>query len=131
LTVTVSDVRELLKDLPSEFVSDDSITKQIEIATFIVNKEKSSQASSSDVDNAVLLNAAFLTLTAYASEIERSLGVVSPSLNALIERYKTMADLALKYVKRGTDAPYPITAVGESLWEYVQTKYGYYSRAEG
>jgi len=131
MTVTVDDVRTLLKDLPSEYVSDDAVQKQIDVATFIVNKEKSSRASASDVDKAVLLNAAFLTLSAYASEIERSLGVVSPSLNTLIERYKTLADMALEYVKRAGDAPYPIVDLGESLWEYVQTKYSYYSRAEG
>jgi len=130
MTVTVSDVRELLKDLPSEYVSDDVIQKQIEVAQFIVNKEKSSQASDSDIDRAVLLNAAFLTLTAYASEVERSLGVVSPSLNTLIERYKVMADLALKYVKRGSDAPYPHARLGDSLWDYVKTQYGYYARAQ-
>ena len=131
MTVTVDDVRTLLKDLPSEYVSDDAVQKQIDVATFIVNKEKSSQASASDVDKAILLNAAFLTLSAYASEIERSLGVVSPSLNTLIERYKTLADMALEYVKRAGDVPYPIADLGESLWEYVQTKYSYYSRAEG
>ena len=130
MTVTVSDIRTLLKDLPSEFVSDDVISKQIDVATFIVNKEKSSQASASDVDKTILLNAAFLTLTAYASEMERSLGVVSPALTTLIDRYKTLADLSLQYVKRGSDAPYPIAKLGESLWEYVQTKYGYYSRAQ-
>ena len=131
MTVTVDDVRTLLKDLPSEYVSDDAVQKQIDVATFIVNKEKSNQASASDVDKAVLLNAAFLTLSAYASEIERSLGVVSPSLNTLIERYKTLADMALEYVKRAGDAPYPVADLGDSLWEYVQTKYSYYSRAEG
>ena len=131
MPVTVNDIRTLLKDMPSEFVSDETIQKQIEIATFIVNKEKSNQASTTDINRAIELNAAFLTLSAYASEIERSLGVVSPSLNTLIQQYKIMADLALKYVRRSTDAPYPIADLGESLWEYVQTKYGYYSRAQG
>lgn len=119
MTVTVNDVRTFLKDLPAEFVSDDVIQKQIDVATLIVNKEKSSQASSSDVDYAILVNAAVLSLMAYASEIERSLGVASPSLTALITQLQKLADKTLEYIKRGKSVPEPYFDVPYSLWDYA------------
>jgi len=123
LTVTVADVRTFLKDLPSEFVSDSTIQKQIDVATFIVDKEKSEAATTSDVDNAVLLQAAHLTLCAYAFEVERSLGVVSPSLNALIELLRRNSEDAMKYIKRGKTVKPPAVIVSDSLWEYMRKYY--------
>ena len=118
--VSVEDVRNFLKELPEQYVSDETINMQIRIAEFLVNKEKSKLASDDDVSQAVLLVASHLTLCAYAAEIERSLGVVSPALNALIDRMKDYADKALSYVRRGETVRVPVAVISDSLYDYIR-----------
>jgi len=119
--VTTEDVRRFLKDLPREYVSDDTIELLIDTATFIVNKEKSQATSASDVEKAILLQASYLTLCAYASEVERSLGAMSPALSALIEQVRRSAELALQYIKRGQEVRVPYATVSNSLWEVARS----------
>jgi hypothetical protein len=119
--VTTEDVRRFLKELPQEYVSDDTIELLIDTANFIVNKEKSEVVSAEDIEKAVLLQAAYLTLCAYASEVERSLGTLSPALNALIDQVRRSAELALQYVRRGLEVKAPYAAVSDSLWEVAQS----------
>jgi len=101
MTVTVSDVREFLKDLPSEFVSDAAVQKQIDLAQFIVDHEKSDNATAEEVDKAVLVLASYHTAVAYAAELERSLGVLPPQLESWLRILESMAEKVLQYVKSG------------------------------
>ena len=126
MIVSVDDVRETLKNMPSEFVHDEVIEKQIEIAAYAVNKEASSAATTEDIYMATLICSCHLTLLAYASEVERSLGVVAPSLGALIERYRVLCKEAMEYLSRGTAVMPPMYAgesssydVSESLWKHA------------
>ena len=120
MIVSVDDIRETLKNMPSEFVADEVIEKQIEIAAYMVDKEKSSSATATDIYMATLICSSHLTLLAYASEIERSLGVVAPSLGALIERYRVLCKEAMGYLKRGSAVMPPLYDMPYSYWEYAR-----------
>jgi len=124
MPVTVSDVREFLKDLPSDFVSDAAIQKQIDLAEFIVNRENAGYATPTGLDQAILVCAAYYTAVAYASEVERSLNVLPPSLISWLEILKNMHDKILEYIRAGVP-PKPVAIVkqiyvlSESLGDYT------------
>ena len=119
--VTVSDVRTFLKDLPEEIVSDATIQEQINVATHLVENEKSAYASDQAVEYAILLSAAHLTAIAYASELERSLGVIPPQLNTLVNALEEMKEKALEIVRRGLPAdPRLVATTSDSAFEAVR-----------
>jgi len=103
--VTVSDVREFLADLPADYISDATINKQISIASAIIDGEKSDDADSTLVDQAKLVNAAYLTLLSYASRIERVTGVIPAPLEKYLIRFERLADRFIEYVRRSDKAP--------------------------
>ncbi len=115
--ITVDQVRIWLKNLPSQFVSDETILAQIEIAEWTIGKEKSAAATVIDIDNTVMIRAAYFTTLAYSEESERALGVIAPSLISMLAELKTQYEKAIEYVRRG--APVFVTdfALSPSIWE--------------
>jgi len=95
MTVTVSDVRTFLADLPSAVVSDAAITKCIDLASGEVDATKSKDASSTDIDRAVLLRAAWYTMQSYAAAIERATGIVPP---AALERLRDLKEASERWL---------------------------------
>jgi len=119
MTITVNQVRIWLKNLPDQFVSDETILAQIEIAEWTIGKEKSAAATITDVDNAVMIRTAYFTTLAYSEESERALGVISPSLTSILMELKTQYEKAIEYIRRG--APVFVTdfALSPSIWEEI------------
>ena len=120
MAVTVEDVRFFLKGLPVDFVGDEVIIKQIDIAEWIANKEKSDTTSDEDLDNFSLLQAAYMTVIAYMQEMDRGLGVIPPNLIALENELRGLKELALGYIQRGEiySIPLAIATLSESAWDY-------------
>jgi len=122
--VTVSDVRQFLKDLPIDFVSDEAIQKQIELAQFIVSHENGGYATSDEIEKATLVAAAYYTALAYASEVERSLNVLPPSLINWLDLLKQAYERVLEYIRSGVP-PFPVNLItlvadcSESLIDYL------------
>jgi len=119
--VTIADVRSYLKDLPSEFVSDSVIEKHIDVATFIIEKEKSETASTEDIDKATLIYASYQTALAYATELERSLGQLPPPIVSWIELLKEAAEKALEYIRRGFLISIEVPMISNSLYDYARS----------
>ncbi len=119
MAITVNQVRIWLKNLPSQFVSDETILAQIDIAEWTTDKEKSAAATDADIDNAVLIRAAYFTTLAYSEESERALGVIAPSLISMLAELKTQYEKAIEYIRRG--APVFVTdfALSPSIWEEI------------
>ena len=101
MTVSVSDVRAFLGDISEEELSDGTIQKQIDLATQRVNSLKSSQATDSQVDAAVLALAGYYSYLAYAQKLERGTGVTPPYLRYQLEAYKEQVEDLLSIVKAG------------------------------
>lgn len=122
MVVTVEEVRFFLHGLPEDFVGDEVIVKQIDIATWIANKERSDSVSpgSEDFDNFVLLQAAYMTVISYMQEAERGLGVIPPNLIALENELRGLKELGLEYIRRGDifSIPLAVATTSESLWDY-------------
>jgi len=121
--VTVEDVRVFLKGLPEDFVGNEVIEKQIDIATWVASSEKSESASDDDIDNFILLQAAYMTTISYMQEAERGLGVIPPNLIALETELRDLKNLGLEYIRRGTifSIPLAVATVSESFWDYRST----------
>lgn len=120
MTVIVEDIRLFLKNLPEDFVSDETIELQIDLSSWEVEKEKSSEASDEDIDKCVLLLAAYYTTLAYLQEAERALGVVPPGLAALVTELRQRRENALTYIRRGNaiSVPLSLVTVSASVWDY-------------
>jgi len=120
MVVTVEEVRTFLKNLPRSFVEDDTIDLQIKQAEWLAAKEKSSHASTEDIDKVVLARSAYFTTLAYMEEAERSLGVVPPGLQALVSELRTEMLQAMEYLKRGDHVSIPLTVstISSSIWDY-------------
>jgi len=112
--------------MPDEFIADEVIQKAIDTATFVVDHEKSSSATTADLEKTIEINASYMSLMAYASEIERSLGIIGPSLGSLITEYKLLAEKALKYIRRASRVKEPYYDTPYSLWEYAQALTGWF-----
>lgn len=100
--VQVSDVRAFLDDLPESLVSDNVIQKHIDSATALVNAVKSSQASQEQVDQAILVQASYQTLLAYATSVERSMGTVPAPILRHLEYLRELAQTWLTIVRRSS-----------------------------
>ena len=122
LTVTVEEIRFFLKGLPEDFVGDETIVKQIDIATWIANKERSDSVASGseDFDNFVLLQASYMTVISYMQEMERGIGVIPPNLIALENELRNLKELGLEYIRRGDrySIPLAVATVSDSIWDY-------------
>lgn len=118
--ITVEDVRFFLKGLPEDFVGDEVIVKQIDIAEWIASKEKSDTTSDEDLDNFSLLQAAYMTVISYMQEMDRGLGVIPPNLIALENELRGLKELALGYIQRGEiySIPLAVATTSDSLWDY-------------
>ena len=121
MVVTVQEVRFFLKNLPEDFVSDETIEIQITQATWVVDKEKSAAASDEDLDKVILIRSAFYSTLAYMEEAERSLGMIPPGLAVLANALKTETDMAMKYIQRGEvySIPLAVATLSDSAWDYV------------
>jgi len=111
----VADVRSFLSGLVTTRVSDDTIEKQIEVANTTVESEKGQMATQEQVDDAKLVYASWLTLAAYASQIERSTGGTPPEVSRQLAFLETLAKAMLSYVKRASIVLQPIVAQPETL----------------
>lgn len=120
MAVTVEDVRFFLKNLPEDFVSDETILLQIDMAIWVVDKEKSSHATDDDIDKAVLVYAGYYTTLAYLEEAERAMGVVPPGLAALVNELHKLLEKALEYIRRGDvyQIPLALANLTDSGWDY-------------
>ncbi len=119
MAITVNQVRIWLKNLPSQFVSDETISAQIDIAEWAIDKEKSAAATATDIDNAVLIRAAYHATLAYSEESERALGVISPSLTSILVELKTQYEKAIEYIRRGAPVFPTDFALSPSIWEEI------------
>ena len=126
MVITVSDVRQFMKDLPSDFVSDNTITKQIEFATWAVSKTKSDAATTEDVDKTVLICSAYYSTLAYMEEAERALGIIPPGMAVLVNELRIQKNMALEIVKRGAvySIPLSIARMSTSMWSYTRAGWG-------
>jgi len=113
---TVDDVRAFLRDLPSGFISDATIRKQIEIAEEIVENEKSGAATEQTIESAILAQAGYLTYLAYATYIERGTGNVPPPMLAHLAELKELAERMLGYVRRGAVTSVNVYDLADSIW---------------
>lgn len=127
MTVTVEDVRFFLKNLPEDFVSDETVEIQIDLSSWEISKEAGSGASAEDIDKCVLLRSAYYTTLAYLQEAERALGVVPPGLAALVAELKQRMENCLKILIKISAYPedisvYPISVslatLTDSMWDY-------------
>ena len=119
--ITVEDIRFFLKGLPEDFVGDETIVKQIDIAEWIASREKSDDASDEDLDNFTLLQASYMTVISYMQESERGLGVIPPNLIALEIELRNLKDLGLEYIRRGDvySIPLAVATLSSSLWDFT------------
>ena len=122
MVVTVEQVRFFLKNLPVDFISDETIDIQIVQATWVVDKEKSAAASQDDLDKVILVRSAFYTTLAYMEEAERSLGMIPPGLAVLANALKNEAEMAMGYIRRGViySIPLSVATLSESIWDYAR-----------
>lgn len=118
MTVTIDEVRSFLNNLPVEFVGPDAIQEQIDFAEWIVDNEKSSEASDEDIDMCVKIRAGFFVTLAYMEEAERALGVVPPNLESLARNLEKSMLAAMEYVKRGDPVTLKYYDKSESAWDY-------------
>jgi len=98
---TVQEVRDYLGGMDDDRVTDPAVQMQIVMSATEVDQEKSSTASENLVARAYLATAGYQTYLAYATEFERTVGIVpGPILNHL-GLLKNKADLFMSYVRRG------------------------------
>lgn len=98
---SVVEVRIYLAGMEDDRVSDVAIEQQVLASTIEVDQEKSSSASELLIAGAYLAVSGYQTYLAYATEFERTMGMVpGPILNHL-GLLKAKADQFMGYVKRG------------------------------
>jgi len=103
MTVVIADVRKYLNDLPTEpptGVSDSVIEQRIKLAQAKIDAEKSKDASTSVVDNAVLTEAGYQVYLAYATTQERNLGMVPQPIITHLRYLEDVAKYFLSLAKR-------------------------------
>mgnify|MGYP000448036506 CR=1 FL=1 len=113
--VTVSDVRAFLADLPSSLVSDQTIEKAISVAETIVNAYASVEAPPEDYENAILVQAAWITLVSYATVIERSTGEIPPAVVERLRDLRTIAERVLQAVSGTKETFMPPSTMSKAL----------------
>lgn len=105
---SVTEVRNYLAGMEDDRVSDVAIEQQILASAIEVDQEASSSASELLIASAYLATSGYQTYLAYASEFERTMGMVpGPILNHL-GLLKAKAEQFMAYVKRGAGQ----TAIG-------------------
>lgn len=98
---TIQEVRDYLAGMEDDRVTDAAIQLQIVVSVTEVDQDKSGTATEDLVARAYLAVAGYQTYLAYASEFERTMGMVpGPILNHL-SLLKAKAEQFLGYVKRG------------------------------
>ena len=118
--LTVGEVRTYLSELPVQRVGDTTIKKNIDLASTIVDGEKSAMASASLLHDAKLAKAAHLTMIAYASVIERATGSLPPAISAHLAVLEQLSEIMLKLVKRGAPTYVPMNEQWTTLLEQYQ-----------
>lgn len=106
--------------LPDSLIGDDVVLLHLEMAVDLVNRTKSSQASISDVDHAVLTQAAYQTYHSYNVSTERKSGAVVPlTMTSHVVLLRELRDQWINIVQRGSKAPEPLVKLTDSraLWQ--------------
>jgi len=99
--VEIQDVRDVLTNLSDERVPDETVTQQIELANTTVENEKAGDIEEQTLEDARLVLAAYYTLNAYATAIERGVGRTPPEISRQMAFWEMMRDTFLDYIKRG------------------------------
>lgn len=98
---TIQEVRDYLAGMDDDRVTNPAVQMQIVMSATEVDQEKSASVSEALVARAYLATAGYQTYLAYASEFERTMGMIpGPILNHL-GLLKAKADQFMAYVKRG------------------------------
>jgi hypothetical protein len=121
MAVTIQDVRNFLSKLPVQRVEDATITLTLRVANTVIDATKSGKATTQQIDDAVLVYAAWQTLIAYATEMERSAGVVPAPVMTHQTVLENLANHLLEIVKRG--APIYVAGVEQPdtfLQQYIE-----------
>jgi len=117
MTVSISDVRGFLNNLSVGRVADNTVQKQIEVATAKLNINKASGVTTDTLDKAILVYSSYLTYLAYVTEYERSAGVVPGFMVGHLQTLKELSDSFLNCVQKGAPAPTAAIAQPSSLEE--------------
>jgi len=117
MTVSISDVRGFLNNLSVGRVADNTVQKQIEVATAKLNIDKASGVTADTLDKAILVYSSYLTYLAYVTEYERSAGVVPGFMVGHLQTLKELSDSFLNCVQKGAPAPTAAVAQPSSLEE--------------
>lgn len=115
--VSIQDVRDVLTNLSSDRVPDATVEKQIEIANTTIDNERAKNIPEATAEDAKLVMAAYLTLAAYATKIERSAGGTPPAIARQLDFWERMKDQFLEYIRRGSVTLQPLVAQPETLRE--------------
>jgi len=115
--VTISDVRDFLNNLSPGRVADNTVQKQIEVATVKINAKKASGLSESTVNTAILVYASYLTYLAYVTEYERTAGVVPGFMVGHLQVLEKLANEFLTYTQQGSPVFTSAVAQPDSLEE--------------
>jgi len=119
--IEISEVREFLNNLPEARVSDATIELQIELANTVVESEKSVAATPEQVKDAKLARAAHLTMLSYASQIERSTGIVPAPIISHLAVLEELSERLLRICQRGTPTYKPMNEQWSTLLQqYVE-----------
>jgi len=118
--ITETDVRDFLNKISTQRLSPETIEKQIEVANTTVESEKGSSATEEQINDAKLVYAAFLSLGAYASQLERSVGGTPPAVDRQLRFLETLSTAMLNYVKRGNPQFLPMVAQGATITQQYE-----------
>jgi len=101
-------------------LSDDTIEKQIEVASTTVEEEKSNAATTEAIEDAKLVLASYLSYAAYVNKLERGRGdlPVRQAREQLLF-YERLAERMMSYVKRGEQRPKPVVDQTKSLYDVL------------
>lgn len=114
--VVIKDVRDVLTNLSDQRVPDDTVTQQIELANSTVENEKAGDIDEQTLEDARLVFAAYYTLNAYATAIERGVGRTPPEISRQMTFWEGLRDTYLDYIKRGRSATLlPLVAQPKTL----------------
>jgi len=118
---SVKEVRDFLNKMGENRVREDTVELMLRMAKIAVDNEKSSVANNDAVEAAVLSQAAWMSYLAYATEVERSVGEVPPSMLIHLEELKMLAERYMGYAKRGL-APSlsPLVALSKSTSDIIE-----------
>ena len=118
--VSEQDVRDVLTDLSTDRVPPATIEKQIELANTTVENSRTENIDEATLEDARLVFAAYYTLNAYATAIERATGGTPPDVSRQLAFWERLSETYRTYISRGGEdisALPPLVAQPETLLE--------------